>query len=528
MPRESGNKSEKIDLKYFDGINSTVSQTIAKRSELSHAENARSPVIGILEKREGQIAVGTDSDGNTFTASGNYGLVYFEDGGVVNKGLLRITSKDGLTANIYYLNQSDIWTLLGNSLGLNLSLITADFTNIDSNLMIVNGTDANRMITGNIGTTTPMISASTAGSLFNSPRANRVAFYKSRIYLADYYDVSGNELKTTILRSSYPMGIISLLNEDVSSVNSRNKWVLPVTDTKYFYTDAGMNSYEIYRGNIKIATIKIDNITEVSISAPKASVTFETGFSSFLSSDEVWITGTYTGKKQYRWVSNSSSIGRDVKQYDTFKLSGGDESAVTILEPVGNVLLIANKNNMMTWNDFRLENFDIGVGCCSKNGYVKLKGSLYFIHYSGIYSTTGEVPQLLSRKVERYIKGATKSGLDAAAAGSKGLSIFFTIGDSTLYNNDGSIWKTLPQVCLEMNIIDQTWYVHTNVTATCFESYLASDGSEKLTMNSTTLGQNDVLGIELITNGSFSDNADGWVLGTGWAYGSNRVTFTAP
>lgn len=35
-------------------------------------------------------------------------------------------------------------------------------------------------------------------------------------------------------------------------------------------------------------------------------------------------------------------------------------------------------------------------------------------------------------------------------------------------------------------------------------------------------------GAELVTNGSFTGASTGWTLGTGWAYGSNQVTFTPP
>jgi len=528
MLKEPGIKQERVSLPYFEGVNSTVQQTIARRTELAHMENARAPIIGVLEKRQGQAVIGTAPGGGLFTATGNYGLVFYDDSGSNSQGLIRIASRDALVANIYYLNQTNEWTVVGNDLAINRSLVSCDFTQVDSNLVIVNGTDANIMITGAVGAVTPMVSSATVGSLFNSPKANKVAFYKSRIYLADYYDASGNELKTTILRSSYPLGIISLINGDITAVDANSNWVFPVIDTKYFYTSSGMNVYEIYRGNTKIATITIASMTETSITAPSGNVIFESGYSSFLSSDEIWIYGTFSTNKQYRWISNSSSIGRDVKQYDTFKLVGGSEDAITLLEPIGNILMIANKNTMMSWNDFTLENFDIGVGCCSRNGYVKIKGSLYFMHYSGVYSTSGNIPQLLSRKVERYIKGATKAGLEASAAGFKGLSVFFTIGDVTLYNNDGSLWKVLLNVCLEFNIADQNWYVHTNVLSTQFETYINTSGTERLTTNSTSLAQEEILGPEMITNGAFAGNSTGWSVGAGWAYGSNQMTFTAP
>ena len=105
---------------------------------------------------------------------------------------------------------------------------------------------------------------------------------------------------------------------------------------------------------------------------------------------------------------------------------------------------------------------------------------MYFIHYSGIYSTSGNMPQLLSRKVNRYIKGASKSGLENSASGYKDLCVFFTIGDVKLYNGDGSFWKTLSDVCLEYNIADQNWYVHTNVPAQQFTNVVDVDGVEHL------------------------------------------------
>jgi hypothetical protein len=123
---------------------------------------------------------------------------------------------------------------------------------------------------------------------------------------------------------------------------------------------------------------------------------------------------------------------------------------------------------------------DLNVGCSSTNGSAKLLGTLYFIHYSGIYASTGATPTLLSRKVERYIKGATKEGLEKSAGGVKGLSVFFTVGDVTLYKEDGSFEKTMRDVCLEYNVADQNWYIHTNVPITEFVNFLSDDGQEHL------------------------------------------------
>lgn len=347
---------------------------------------------------------------------------------------------------------------------------------------MVNGVDTNRIISDDGQTITD---STEVGSLYNSPMAKKVAYYKSRIYLANYTQNSV-QYKTNVLRSSYPLGIVSLVDGDIAAGAADHvSRQINVTDIKYFYITSGMNTYDVYRGNVLVTTLTVTSVGETYVNATSALEGTPNATVALLSSDEIWISGTNTGEKQYRWVNNPTSTGKSVKQYDTFKLSGGDEDEITLFETVGNVLMMANKNTLATWNDYSLESFDTGIGCCSTNGSTKLLGSLYFIHYSGIYSTNGTMPTLISRKVERYIKGATKSGLEAAAAGFKGLSVFFAIGSVTLTKDDGSTWKTLADVCLEYNVADKNWYVHTNVPASHFLNFINSSGTEQLLMADT-------------------------------------------
>jgi hypothetical protein len=204
------------------------------------------------------------------------------------------------------------------------------------------------------------------------------------------------------------------------------------------------------------------------------------------SSDEIWVEGTYNGEKQYRWYNGGSvASGKDIRKYDTFKLSGGDEDEITLFEAIGDILILGNSKTLATWDDYKLKNIDLGVGCVSPKGYVKNLGTLYFLDYKGIFATNGGAPVFVSRKVQRYVDGATKAGLEASDAGYKGLSIFFTIGDVTLYKPDGSTWKTLPDVCLEYSVVDQNWYVHTNVPANHLMNFINSSGSERLLMAHT-------------------------------------------
>lgn len=541
MASKSG-AEQRLPISYFEGVNSTVQHGIAKSSELFYIENGRSKVIGSIEKREGQQKFGTTAAGTPFYATGNFGLTKFiNEGG--NQGIFRLSTAgvqnaatltlsvfddvrvgeyfymgdnnpalqvraieyitisepdmlgftdgtarilDGTSyrSSIYSLDNNNLWNVLADADGQNILGADADFAKVDDNLVMVNGRDYNRMIDKDGATVTTSLNP---GDLYNSPRARKSAFYKNRMYLGDIIK-NGVRYKTTIARSSYPLGIIALLNGDLTASDGSGSWVIPVTDTKYFYSDTGMNIYEVYRGNSKIATVTLSSVQQTTVTATVANTVFESGYTSFLSADEIWVSGTFTGDKQYRWVGGDSAVNRDVKQYDTFKITGGDESEITMMELIGNVLLIANRNTMMTWNDYMLENMDLGVGCVSPNGYAKLMGSLYFIHYSGVYSTTGGVPTLLSRKVDRYIKGATRGNLEKSCVGFKGLSVFFTIGDVTLYNKDGSFQKVVKDVCLEFNVGDQSWYIHTNVPALEFANFIDTKGVERLLYASSAAG----------------------------------------
>jgi hypothetical protein len=526
MRQEAIEKGQRVDIPYFEGINGAVGHVLAKKTELAHAENARSKVVGTIEKREGQTITGTTTTGTQFYTSGNYSLAYFENGspntlyrisqaalsnlsitinetvvmmealsmsgvGTVTAPLnINVTDRvtitesvmDGIanTATIYYLaTGSNYWTAL-TSAGAGIPAAKFSHVIADGNLFLVNGYSNNRYI-GSDGTTVTD-SSTGGGHLFNSPNAKKIAFYKNRLYLGNFKK-DFEWYKTTVLRSSYPLGIVALVNADDSAFVATD--TLSVTDTKYFFADSGANSYEIWRGVTKICGFTINLVNELTVTA--ATVTHPTtgasGHSaSILASDEIWIAGTYTGKKIFRWASNPTSGGKDVKLYDTFKLTGGDNDELKMMTTVGDVLMLGNNNSLATWNDYTLVTHDVGVGCVSLNGYVKSYGSLFFIHYTGVYSTSGGIPTMISQKVQRYIDGATKTGLENAAAGKKGKSVFFKIGTVTLYAPDGSVEKTLYDVALEYSIPDTNWYLHTNVKGDQFETYRTSSNFDMLEM----------------------------------------------
>lgn len=538
MKQEAIEKGERIDIPYFEGINSAVGHVLAKKTELAHAENARSKVIGTIEKREGQTVTGLNSNGGVFVSSGNYGLAFFDNSGTnslyrisqtsrnieisVNDyihtsevvGFVPATTNDytiftgdditmtegimdnpDYTATIYYLNRNtNYWTALtGNGTGF----MASNFSRVVANqkLYLVNGYAKNRHI--NTDGVTVADSSTTTGDFYNSPNAKKVAFYKNRLFLANFKR-DFVWYPTTVLRSSYPLGIIALVNEDTNTTSGDVK----ITDNKYFYSDSGMNIYDVYRGASKVAKLTVSVVQEASITT---TVTYEAGYTSLLSSDEIWVSGTFTGSKKYRWINNPTSSGKDVKLYDTFSLSGGDGSEIKMLETIGDVLMIGNNNSLSTWNDYSLQTFDVGVGCVSPNGYVKSFGSLYLIHYTGVYTTSGGLPTLVSQKVQRYIDGATKDGLENASCGKKGRSVFFKIGTVTLYAPDGSVEKTLYDTCLEYAIAENNWYVHTNVKGDRFETYRTSDGMDMLEMTDDS-GLHSVK--EFLAAGSTDDDGE--------------------
>ena len=545
---EQTEKTMRISLDYFDGVNTLVSSSIAKKNELSACLNCRSTEIGSLVKR-----AGSERLGDSIIATANYGIFYF--GNDNNNGFYRI-SKVGGTTTIYYLSSADAWTAITSN-GTGLTATQFSGVNAESNFFLVNGTDNNKYIDSNgtlintsadLGSSTTQFDISDEGSntfrytydgngtdpdtdgnikvgtvlfirgqnfttanngvftvtavstnyfevtnasgvaesnktigtgfirvsghLYGSPKAYKINYYKNRLYLADYTTGSTRN-RNGIMLSSTPLGIVSLVDGD----HAAGSTTIKCTDTKYIHAT---DYLEVWRGGTEIETLIVTSKTEDSITVTATSNALE-------SSDELWVPETRSGAKVFRWADNPSS-GIDVKQYDTFKLSGGQNDSITMMTNIGDVMMLGNKNNLAIWNNYALQNFDLGIGCVSGNGYVKSVGTLFFIHYSGIYSTTGGLPKLMSSKVQKYIDGATTANLEAAAAGKKGLSVFFAIGDVTLYHPDGSTNKTISDVVLEYDLRTTNWYVHSGITATQFATYISSDDPDRLIYSSTETG----------------------------------------
>lgn len=537
-----------MEIPYFEGVNTIVASNLSKKQELTYGENVRSDIIGSIERRKGFARLGS-----ALIATKNYALFFFEN--QLPQGMYRISDVSQAT-NIYYLNNSNVWTILGAAgqkllqlgdsttvftitntggstyrytwtttgtdplivnktrVGTTVIIAAQNFNALNNGTFVLTATAANYFevtnasgvaeATKTIGTgyikvsildysvalaeqkaflgngqgynfsigkngTTILDASSTASSLYYSPRAKKLNYFKDRLYAANYYK-NNVEYPNSVQMSSYPVGIVALLNEDKTT----GATALKVTDTKYIFA---ADSLDVYRGNTFIQTLTVSGKTE-------SEITVTATTSDLQSADELWVAGTYSGEKVFRWASSTAG-GVNVKQYDTFKVAGGQNDGITMMTNVGAVQAISNKNTLMFWNDSNLLGSDISVGCVSPNGYTKAIGTLWFIHYTGIYTTVGATPKLMSAKVDRYFEGATKAGLEVSCAGTRNLSVFFTMGDVTLYYPDGSVEKVLNDVVLEYNMRQENWYVHTGVKATHFATFVESTSTRRLEFAST-------------------------------------------
>ena len=542
----------RLSIPYFDGVNSLVDDNLSKIVELEHAENVRQKKIGSIEKREGTRRLGDEITATAnydiffFENSGNNGfyristvsdattIYYLNDSAVwtsltgfgtkifelgssttqfditnptgttfrytydttgtdpgidshikigttivinaqnflsANNGTFTVT---GVSTNYFEITNASGSAESDKTIGTGSITITGNnfsHTIAEDCIFLTNGDNDNMYI--NSGGITVVTSAS-SGHLYGSPKARKINYYKGKLYLGDYMDSGGTRYKTGIMKSSEPLGIISLVDGDhVSGVTT-----IDLTDTKYIYAT---DSLDVYRGGTKIETLTVTAKSESSITTSATS-------NAINSSDEIWVAGTYDGDRIFRWATNPSS-GIDVKTYDTFKLAGSESDRIKLFKNIGNVMVIANNNNMSIWNNSNLIAFDGNIGCVSDRGSVKNGGKLFFLHYDGIYEFDGNnYPQIISAKIEPYISGASKTVIESACMGKKGRSVFCALSSTTLYYPDGSTKKTLSDIVLEKNLTTNNWFVHTDIKAEQFETYRSSSDADRLEFASTETG----------------------------------------
>lgn len=443
----------RYEIAAWEGLNNIVGDNLTKKGEPGFIENARSLKIGWIEKRAGHTLFGV-----SLNAVGNYGLYDF-----INDGhtLIRI-SKVGTIVSIYrYSEQSNSWVqLLGN--GTSLSAAEFDFASAFERCFIVNGVDNNRYLQADGSNVVD--SNDITGMVYNSPKARLVAFFKSQVYLGDYTNIDGTKARTGICFSSVPLGIVSLVSGDQTAPITS----LTVTDTKYIKVGAANDSLDIYRGGSLIGTLTVTGKTQTTL-------TVSSFGTNLLSSDELWIANTRSGEKVIRWDNRATGI--DARTYDSF-LNISPENLVS-LETIGNNLMIFTANSITIYNGSALRSLDLNIGCVSKKSFVKILGQAIFLHYTGIYSTTGGVPTLLSAKIQKIFDNADRRTLEKSCAAVDGFSYFVYIGQVTFNNSDGSVKKILNDVVVEYNLRQGNFFIHTDIPFSHFINF-AKDGEVKL------------------------------------------------
>ena len=157
---------------FFEGVNGIISDALFKKGELKHCENARSTVIGSIEKRKG-----TQTLGDALVATANYGIFFFDNPvSGSNKGFYRISTVSAVTT-VYYLNDSSVWTALS-AKGTGLSALRFFHTFAEGCCFLVNGIDNNRYISDDV--TTVIDSDTDTGHLKNSPKAKKIKYYRGQ------------------------------------------------------------------------------------------------------------------------------------------------------------------------------------------------------------------------------------------------------------------------------------------------------------------------------------------------------------
>lgn len=445
-PRD-GKQLKRLDVPMFDGINTLVGETLAKKTEVSFIENARSEKIGWLTKRAGYSIFG-----NVLQATANWGLYDFVNS---EHHFLRVSTVSGTTS--LYLYSNGTWVKF-DGMGTNLSQAECDFATALDRCFITNGVDNNRYIEAD--GITAVDSTTTTGYLFNSPKARLINYYRGRLYLGDYLRPNGTRERTGVAFSSQPLGIVALVSGDHTAPITS----LEVSDTKYIKLGSGNDSLEVYRGNSLIGTITVT-------ARSATTLTISSFGTSLLSADELWVPGTHDGEKKFRW--DNASTGIAVREYDTFR--NPSEEDLVLLTNIDTNMVIFTKNSISVFNGTSVRPLDLDIGCVSKKSFVKMLGQGVFLHYTGLYAITGPgVPRLLTAKVQQLFDNASPTTLENACAAGDEFSYFVHIGDIPFYHSNGALKKTLNNVVLEYNFRQNNIFIHTDIPMSHFAKFIQS------------------------------------------------------
>lgn len=284
----------------------------------------------------------------------------------------------------------------------------------------------------------------------------------------------GTSLTTTkrypnaLMSSSMEMGIVTTVNGDFETGST----TVEVLDTTYI-RDA--DELEVWRGDNYIGNIAVTAVNDTNVTVSATSFPIE-------SSDQLWVKGTRSGELTYRWPNLKWGIGSAA---GTYVIKSGKNGSLTMLSVLGNSMVIGTQDSLTLYNGVSFIGMSYGIGCPSRKGWVKSIGGLYFMSYNGIYRTSGAEPELISLPVKPLLENLTKAQIEGCWAERHGDSVFFFFpGTVNRLSDDGTTVESLVGTCIEYDIRQQNFYVHSDIPYT---SVLETDVNGKLELLGTVL-----------------------------------------
>ena len=141
------------------------------------------------------------------------------------------------------------------------------------------------------------------------------------------------------------------------------------------------------------------------------------------------------------------------------------------------------------------------IGAVSQEAVVNCRGTVYFFSGKGIFRTTGDFPEEISRLgVQDYLTAIPQANWNLVAAGTDDSNVYFSIGNVTLMTNQNE-QKTVNNVVLKFSIRDELWSVHSYAQQPRFyNSYTDSNG--RLMRSLDTAGNCQTVNLGTTDNGT--------------------------
>lgn len=154
------------------------------------------------------------------------------------------------------------------------------------------------------------------------------------------------------------------------------------------------------------------------------------------------------------------------------RVNPDDGGNITGFGQIGGLLIVFKDDGMFRWNNRATEpDRIIDVGCSSQESVASGGSQLFFFNPKGVWTTMGEYPVLISRRVQAYIDGMSASFYDDVSGYCDGRFYHCFIGDSTVNG------RTYSNVELRYTLSTKEWAVYSrNKSLTVMARYKLSGG----------------------------------------------------